>query len=197
MRTFWMESERLGFSTWGPEDLGLAEELWGNPAVARYIAASGRMEKAEIEARLQKEISNYAAFGIQYFPAFLKETGEFAGCCGLRPYDAERGIDEFGVHLLPRFWGRGLAGEACRRVARYAFGTLRRSALFAGHNPNNAASAKMLKKAGFRYSHDEFYAPTGLMHPSYFLYPERLEPREPDGGTPERRGGGRMGEGAQ
>lgn len=183
--TYWMESERLGFSVWRPEDLGLAEALWGDPEVTRYITASGRMEQTDIEARLQGEIGNYAALGIQYFPVFLKGTDEFAGCCGLRPYDAERGIDEFGVHLLPRFWGRGLAGEACRRVARYAFDTLRRTALFAGHNPNNAASAKMLKKAGFRYSHDAYYAPTGLMHPSYFLYPARIELRETGGSDPE------------
>jgi len=29
-----------------------------------------------------------------------------------------------------------------------------------------------LKKLGFAYSHDEYYAPTGLKHPSYLLNKE-------------------------
>jgi len=41
--------------------------------------------------------------------------------------------------------------------------------LFAGHNPNNTASQKVLSKLGFKYIGDEFYKPTGLYHPSYQL----------------------------
>ena len=39
--------------------------------------------------------------------------------------------------------------------------------LFAGHNPKNSASKKLLTKIGFKFIRDEYYAPTGLMHPSY------------------------------
>jgi hypothetical protein len=42
-------------------------------------------------------------------------------------------------------------------------------ALFAGHNPANQASRELLARLGFRYTHDELYPPTGLMHPSYRL----------------------------
>ena len=52
-------------------------------------------------------------------------------------------------------------------MIKYAFETLNKEKLFAGHNPKNEASRKTLKKLGFIYTHDEFYAPTGLMHPSY------------------------------
>ena len=41
--------------------------------------------------------------------------------------------------------------------------------LFAGHNPENTVSRHLLQKLGFRYTHDEFYAPTGLQHPSYMM----------------------------
>jgi hypothetical protein len=46
-------------------------------------------------------------------------------------------------------------------------------ALFAGHNPNNEKSGMLLGKLGFEYTHDEFYEPTGLQHPSYLLKRER------------------------
>ena len=54
-------------------------------------------------------------------------------------------------------------------MRNYAFGQLRARGLFAGHHPENAASGAMLRKLGFRYSHDELYAPTGVHHPSYLL----------------------------
>ena len=57
----------------------------------------------------------------------------------------------------------------------YAFSTLGVKGLFAGHNPANEASRRVLEKLGFRYTHDEFYAPTGLNHPSYILTAEEFE----------------------
>jgi [ribosomal protein S5]-alanine N-acetyltransferase len=57
-------------------------------------------------------------------------------------------------------------------VIEHAFKTLAASALFAGHNPNNHASRRLLEKLGFQYTHDELYRPTGLHHPSYLLRPD-------------------------
>jgi RimJ/RimL family protein N-acetyltransferase len=57
---------------------------------------------------------------------------------------------------------------------RYAFHTLGVKALFAGHNPGNTASRRVLEKLGFRYTHDEYYPPTGLKHPSYILTAEEF-----------------------
>jgi hypothetical protein len=34
---------------------------------------------------------------------------------------------------------------------------------------DDTASRALLGKLGFRYTHDELYAPTGLLHPSYRL----------------------------
>ena len=74
---------------------------------------------------------------------------------------------EIGFHLRPEFWGRGYAAEAAAAVIRYAFKELKAEKLFAGHNPSNAASRKVLGKLGFAYIGDEFYPPTGLQHPPY------------------------------
>jgi RimJ/RimL family protein N-acetyltransferase len=56
----------------------------------------------------------------------------------------------------------------------YAFRALGVKALFAGHNPGNTASRRVLEKLGFRYTHDAYYPPTGLNHPSYLLTPEEF-----------------------
>lgn len=168
--TVLFSSPRLDFGLWQEQPPALAHALWGDRRVTRYITAGGAMTPAQVETRLQQEIAQYEATGLQYYPLFLRDTGAFIGVCGLRPY--EEGILELGVHILHDYWHAGYATEAARRCMDYAFSDLHAKALFAGHNPKNTASRGLLLKLGFRYDHDEFYIPTGLYHPSYFYRPE-------------------------
>ena len=170
MRQYFLTTARLGFSTWQESDLELAASLWGDPLVTKLICASGVFSGQDIKERLQKEIDNERLYHVQYWPIFELQTGELIGCCGLRPYDLEKSIYEIGFHIRSKHWGKGYAFEAASAVIRYAFDSLKARNLFAGHNPNNAASKKLLGKLGFQYSHDEFYTPTGLYHPSYKYY---------------------------
>lgn len=172
--SFPSSSERLKFRAWSMEDLPLATTLWGDEAVTRFIG--GPFSSHQIAERLDTEISRQASYSVQYWPIFIADT--FVGCAGLRPYSSPPShsapkpgiILEFGVHLRPSFWGQGLAEEAARAVIAFAFQNPQILGLFAGHNPDNHASRKMLERVGFVYSHDELYAPTGRMHPSYFMF---------------------------
>ena len=177
MREFFMTTERLGFSVWTEEDLPDAQNLWGNVAVTRFIAANGKMSSEQIHQRLKKEIETYASCKIQYWPIYRLDGGEHIGCCGLRPYEPEKNVFEIGFHINNIYWGKGFAQEASSAVLAYAFDALGVSAIFAGHNPNNTASANLLKKMGFQYTHDEFYKPTGLLHPSYLLTSQEYNAR--------------------
>lgn len=158
-------SPRLDFRCWQSNDLLLAMLLWQDPEVNRFIG--GPLDQAGVVARLADAIAMAEAYGVQYWPLFLRENGKFLGCGGLRPYDLENGVYEFGVHLLPSAWGQGYATEVGKAVMAYAFESLQAKGLFAGHHPENRGSEQMLLKLGFVYSHDELYTPTGLMHPSY------------------------------
>jgi RimJ/RimL family protein N-acetyltransferase len=166
---YFLTSRRLGFRRWSAHDLDLADRLWGDLEVTRWIDARGKLTRAQVRERLLREISTEKAHGIQYWPIFLLNTGEHIGCCGLRPHDAARGLLEIGFHIRPAHWGRGYAFEAARAAIGYAFDTRKASGLFAGHNPANAASRHLLGKLGFAYTHDAFYEPTGLYHPAYIL----------------------------
>lgn len=168
MRTFFLKTKRLGFSKWCEEDFGLAMALWGDSEVTKYIDIRGKLSTEQIKERLNNEIKSNNEFGMQYWPIFLLETGKHVGCCGLKPYDQSKGICEIGFHIRKCYWRKGFAREAANGVIQYAFAN-NVSALFAGHNPKNTASKTLLEKLGFKYTHDEFYAPTGLQHPSYLL----------------------------
>jgi RimJ/RimL family protein N-acetyltransferase len=162
---YFLTSARLGFRCWTSDDLSLAIHLWGNPEVTSLIG--GPFSADSIRARLAHEVAQQSDHGLQYWPAFLLDSNRFAGCAGLRPYGEEPRVFELGIHLLPSFWGSGLATEAARAMIDYGFGPLNAKALVAGHHPRNEASKKILLKLGFSFTGAELYAPTGLLHPMY------------------------------
>jgi RimJ/RimL family protein N-acetyltransferase len=168
MDDYFLRSPRLGFRCWRDTDLPLAINLWGDPTVTHYISARGYTLR-EVQIRLQLEIEAQRARGIQYWPIFLLATGEHVGCCGLRLREGQSDVPELGVHITSRHWRQGYAFEAASRVIEHAFADLGVRAIFAGHNPENVASQRLLMKLGFAHTHDEFYPPTGLEHPSYLL----------------------------
>ena len=152
---------RLTFRTWCDDDLSLANSLFGDLRVTALVG--GPFSADQIRARLATEIETQRVHGLQYWPVFLGAT--FVGCCGLRP--RAPGVHELGFYLLPDHQGKGYAIEAANAVIAHAFDVLGVDALFAGHNPNNAASRRTLEKLGFAYTHHELYPPTGLQHPCY------------------------------
>ncbi len=167
--TYFLKSRRLGFRTWKKDDLDLALGLWGDHEVTKLFDARGALSKNQVKERLFHEIASEKQSGVQYWPVFLLGNGDHIGACGLKPYDTEKNIFEIGFHIRSIHWGKGYATEAARAVMKYAFESIKVSTLFAGHNPKNKTSKHLLIKLGFSYIHDEFYEPTGLMHPSYFL----------------------------
>ena len=166
-----LTTERLRFDVWSEDKLPLAEALWCDAEVTRFIG--GPFTREQVQARVAREMANFAAHGVQYWPIFKRESGEHAGCCGLRPYDLDARVFALGFHLLPQHWGKGYAREASLAVIEHAFTSLDASKLFAGHHPQNERSRKTLVALGFEYWRDELYPPTGLMHPSYLLMPSR------------------------
>lgn len=162
-----LQCKRLVFRKWTTVDGPLAWSLWGDPAVTALIG--GPFSSEQVAARLRREIECCASSGVQYWPVFERSSGEFVGCCGLRPYRLPERVFELGFHIRQQHAGKGFATEAAQAVIRHAFEELDVSALFAGHHPNNRASANVLRKLAFRYTHHEPYPPTGLEHPSYLL----------------------------
>jgi len=147
--------------------------LWGDPRVTRLIDARTRLTRDEVRELLHQHITCHEQHGVQYWPFFRRATGMHLGCCGLRPRRAEDGVFELGFQVRADHWGRGYASEATAAVIGYARAHPDVREIFAGHHPENTASAHVLRKLGFRYTHEERYEPTGLMHPCYELTLER------------------------
>jgi [ribosomal protein S5]-alanine N-acetyltransferase len=161
---YFLKSKRLGFRCWSPDDLPLAQDLWGDIAVTRFLG--GTFSTEEVSRRLEREIARMQTLQFQYWPIYSLADDDHVGCCGLRPYRPENQIHELGFHLRPKYWGQGLAVEAAQAVIPFAFSSIGAKGLSAGHHPDNLASKKVIEKLGFRYSHHEFFEGLGL---DYYL----------------------------
>lgn len=122
--TYFLRSERLGFRAWRYGDISLAQNLWGNDQVTRFIDARGKLTHDQVWERLKKEIETERSYGIHYWPIFILENDQHIGCCGLRPYDWTQRIYEIGAHIIPGYWRKGFASEALWVVMAYAFDEL-------------------------------------------------------------------------
>lgn len=142
--------------------------MWGDPEVTRLIS-DHPLDDIEVADRLAREIDDQLTYGLSYWVIEDREDHAFLGACGLRQRMEEPAVPELGFHLCRAAWGQGLAREAAEAVIRFAWDRLHVPALFAGHHPDNRASAALLRELGFARTHEELYLPTMRMHPSYRL----------------------------
>jgi ribosomal-protein-alanine N-acetyltransferase len=163
--SYFLTTVRLGFRHWTNDDEPLAALLWKDPGVMRHMG--GPYDDDGVRSRLALEISQQQSIGLQYWPIFLLETGEFAGCAGLRPFHDEDGVAEIGIHIARKFWSARLGEEAAEILIEHAFYTLKLDALVAGHGPGNLPSKALIERMGFIFTHEEPWGKANVMHPFY------------------------------
>lgn len=150
-------SARLTFRSWTDKDTALAEALWCDPEVTHFFG--GAMTREQAHARLDIERERESNSGMQYWPMFLRDTGEFAGCAGLRPWQMDPKTIEVGVHLMRSAWGLRLGEESLRAVLAYGFDTMKLAVIVAGHGLGHDNSQKLLERVGFGYTHNIMWGP--------------------------------------
>ena len=167
-----LETARMVFRLWSEGDVAPAMQIWGDVDVMSLLG--GPMSEEGVRARLAGEQRNWREHGVQYWPMFLRATGELAGCAGLMPWGDREGVLNAGVHLRRSMWGQAMGEEAARAVLRYGFGMPGVREIVAGHHPENGASRRLIVALGFRYEREELWPPTGLMHPFYRMRREEF-----------------------
>jgi ribosomal-protein-alanine N-acetyltransferase len=145
-------SARLTFRSWTDLDGALAEALWCDPEVTHYFG--GAMTPEQARAKLQAECEREKQVGLQYWPIFSRDTTEFLGCAGLRPWSMDAETIEAGVHLMRSAWGLRLGEEALLAVLEHGFDSLGLRRIVAGHGIAHDNSRKLIERVGFEYTHD-------------------------------------------
>jgi RimJ/RimL family protein N-acetyltransferase len=171
----WLETERLLLRHWKEEDREPFYQLNADPRVMEFMPEC--LTRVESDQLLERINEHFRIYGFGLFAAELRQRRSFIGFVGLaRP--------SFGAHFTPcveigwrlsaDHWGRGLATEAARAVAQYAFGELALDELVSFTVPENVRSRGVMEKIGMTHdTADDFdhpHLPAGHPLRGHVLY---------------------------
>lgn len=147
-----LETERLALRRFTASDVDDLVALDADPAVMRFLGRP-TPRSVVVERTLPRILAEYQRFDrLGCWAAEERATGEFLGWFELRPPPGGSPEDvELGYRLRRAVWGRGLATEGARALVRTAFAELGVRRVWAQTMAVNAASRRVMEKAGLRY----------------------------------------------
>ena len=145
-----IETGRLLFRMFTPEDLDNLARIFSNPDVMRYLGTSGEpITRVETEYALMSIINHWHRHGIGRWAVEHKEEKKLIGCGGLRWFEHEgegKGKPEL-VYLLDEpYWRQGLATEIAHACLRFGFEERKFEQVVAMTKPGNEVSRHILEK---------------------------------------------------
>lgn len=123
--------------------------LNSDPEVVRYVGEpvlTGTEQALEV---LRSIILPQYRHGVGRWAVVSKETGLFAGWCGLRYYP-EKDEYDLGFRFLREHWGKGYATESAKAVLEFARERLPGRRIVGKALLENTGSIKVLEKIGMR-----------------------------------------------
>jgi RimJ/RimL family protein N-acetyltransferase len=150
-----VETARLLLRMFHRDDLDDLADMLADADVMRYVAKGLPITREESEIALDSIIHHWKEHSFGRWVVIDKQTQAFAGYGGLR---SMMGTPEVVYHLAKAYWGRGLATEIARASLRFGFDEYPCDRIIAIAKPENAASLRVMQKAGMQYE----------MHTSYY-----------------------------
>ena len=149
-------TERLILRMLEEED---AEEMYKNWAsddeVTKYVRWSTHKNVDETKEYIKFEKEQCKKHNYYNWGIVLKQTGELIGAIGAFPSEDER--IEVGYNISRKYWNNGFTTEALKEVLRYLSKEENIYKFRCSHAILNPASGAVMRKVGFKYSHDAIY----------------------------------------
>jgi len=144
------ETARLAVRPWTEADAPALVAIYGERAVARWI---DRPPLPSVEVALAA-VAKWRALAAEspplgWYALELKATAEIIGNGALLCW-ADTADVEIGYHLGRAHWGHGFATEFARAAIEFVLGPLGRARAVAVTIPTNAASRRVMERAGMR-----------------------------------------------
>jgi len=144
-----LTTERLLLRRWRDSDRLPFQRMNADPRVMEFMP--GPLTPEASDTLIDRIERHFESYGFGLFAAELLEGKTFLGYIGLSipTFDAPfMPAVEIGWRLSAQYWGRGLATEGARAVARYAFEILSFSSLVSFTVPANLRSRRVMEKLG-------------------------------------------------
>jgi RimJ/RimL family protein N-acetyltransferase len=148
------ETARLLVRHFRPDDAEALFAVCSDPVVTRWVGDGTPLTLEQCEKWIQVSLRNYETKGFGASAVIVKETGEFAGYCGI-VYAPERAEPEIIYGFAQRWWGQGFASEVVPPMLEYGLTRCGLGRVIATIDPENAVSRRVAEKAGMRYDHEE------------------------------------------
>ncbi len=119
--------------------------------------------EAAYDVQLLRE--HWLKHGFGHWAVEERETGRFVGRTGLKHHDnwpLDPDNIEVGYLYDRAVWGRGYATEATLAAIEFAFDTLDRERVISIARPENAASRRVMEKAGLAYAGETHWEGRGI-----------------------------------
>lgn len=155
-----VETERLILRQFVSDDYENLFALLSDPEVTRYMSPGRPVTSEEMNLIFPSIRRHWERHGFGRWAVVRKDTLEFVGYGGLRLL-----VDtpEVVYHLARRYWGLGLATEMAKASLAYGFGEHNFDSVVAVAMPENAASFRVMEKAGMRREGEQEYFGFNLM----------------------------------
>jgi ribosomal-protein-alanine N-acetyltransferase len=154
-RTAEIRTARLRMRPWTLGDVDELHRLWTDPDVRRYLWDDEVISRERAVAEIERSIEDFRRDGFGEWVVISKPERLVIGFCGYRRLDDPPGV-ELMYGLAPSHWHRGLATEAARAVLRWGFEAHGFERVYAGADPPNAASLRVMKRLGMTFEARRF-----------------------------------------
>jgi [ribosomal protein S5]-alanine N-acetyltransferase len=149
-----IRTERLLLRGFTDADLAAwNSRLFADPDVTRYLPIDGPLSDDELQGALARARAHWSNRGYGVWAIDDRESGAFAGHCGLRYLDDVRETEVYYALARP-FWGRGLATEAAGAALSFGFDRASLARIVAYAVPENTASTRVMEKLGMAMETD-------------------------------------------
>jgi ribosomal-protein-alanine N-acetyltransferase len=141
-------------------DLDTLLAIRNAPEVIGTTNTGEPLPRERMAGQLERRLASWRDRGLGSWLVLLK--GEPVGFVEVAPIGEGSGVDpeeiELGVIVHPQHWGKGIAAEAGLAVARDLFERVGCERVYAGVDPKNEKSLRVVAKApGVRKIDDELY----------------------------------------
>lgn len=151
-----LTTARLILRPFAAEDAGPLQRILAQDQILRYFPRPDPPDRARVERLIDGQLQHWEEHGLGWWAVELAGSGELLGWCGLQ-HLPETSEVEVGYLLGRPHWGQGLATEAARASLRWGFETHGLRSITGIVHPENAASRRVLEKAGLAFVNEAEY----------------------------------------
>jgi [ribosomal protein S5]-alanine N-acetyltransferase len=146
-----IETARIRMRPFKQEDIDDIHHLWIDPGVRKYLWDDVEITREQATSVVEGSIESFKARGFGFWVITLKGEESIIGFCGFRLFGDPPEV-EILYGLFPQYWGEGLTTEAARAMIRCGFEENRFDRIFAGADPPNKVSFRVMEKTGMRFA---------------------------------------------